>query len=184
MIKPEYIQEQAAGSVIQNDKQQILLIMRNDMPLWECVGGIVEPGETYEQALARETLEEICCEIKIGNYIGGHYRKLDTNKYRQALFYKAELVTHKIELLDGHVAFEWFDKDRLPYNIPPLHRLTIEKMQENKELFEVTDSVPNMLDFSRTLKLEQIYGAEIWRDHPVVMERRQKNTLRYDPFAA
>lgn len=34
--------------------------------LWEFVGGKVEPGETKQQALARECMEELAVEIAVG----------------------------------------------------------------------------------------------------------------------
>ena len=35
--------------------------------LWEFVGGKVEPGETKQQALARECMEELAVEIAVGD---------------------------------------------------------------------------------------------------------------------
>ena len=59
------------GGVIRGKNKQILLAKRpkssSDSPaggLWEFPGGKIEPGESQEQALARELQEELC--IKIG----------------------------------------------------------------------------------------------------------------------
>ena len=36
---------------------------------WELPGGKVEPGESHEQALARELAEELKIDVKVGDYI-------------------------------------------------------------------------------------------------------------------
>ena len=42
--------------------------------LWEFPGGKVEPGETDEQALARECKEELDVELTVGARLGRHPR--------------------------------------------------------------------------------------------------------------
>jgi 8-oxo-dGTP diphosphatase len=55
----------AAGVLLLNSRGEVLLQLRDDIPnirypnVWGLVGGHVEPGETVEQALVRETEEEV-----------------------------------------------------------------------------------------------------------------------------
>ena len=57
--------QQAAGVILINQRGEVLLQLRDDIPtirypnVWGLVGGHVEPGETIEQALVRETEEEV-----------------------------------------------------------------------------------------------------------------------------
>ncbi|MDB5478183.1 MAG: hypothetical protein JWM96_678 [Alphaproteobacteria bacterium] len=52
MIQAEEITSYCAGAVILNDKDQILLLMRDDMPTWTNVGGNSDPGEDLEPPCA------------------------------------------------------------------------------------------------------------------------------------
>lgn len=44
--------------LIRNDKNQILMV-HNEKAYWDLPGGRMEPGETFEDTLSRELLEEI-----------------------------------------------------------------------------------------------------------------------------
>lgn len=179
-INDAFVIEKAAGIVIENAAGQILMIMRNDMPIWELVGGMIDEGENCADAIEREAMEEIGCEIIIGNYLGSHYRTLKPNGYRRAAFYNAMLGSNKI-ILEEHVAFEWFDKHNLPENTGPLHRFVIENVTSNS--FEVVDKMERMQDFIETVPVNKLYGLNFWKNHPCVEEKRRMNQLKYDPSA-
>lgn len=49
---------QGADALILDDEGRVLLVRRADDGLWAMPGGWVEPGETPELAVVRETLEE------------------------------------------------------------------------------------------------------------------------------
>ena len=78
---------------------------------WEFPGGKVEPGETPQQALKREILEELSTEIKVGELI-------DTIEYDYPTFHLsmdcfwAEVVTGQLELKEAEAA-KWLTKDQL-----------------------------------------------------------------------
>lgn len=56
----------AAIAVILNQHQdQVLLVKRRDIPVWVLPGGGVDPGESPEQAVVREVLEETGLHVKI-----------------------------------------------------------------------------------------------------------------------
>ena len=78
---------------------------------WEFPGGKVEPGETPQQALKREIMEELSTEIKVGELI-------DTIEYDYPTFHLsmdcfwAEVITGQLELKEA-VAAKWLTKDQL-----------------------------------------------------------------------
>ena len=78
---------------------------------WEFPGGKVEPGETPQQALKREIMEELSTEIKVGELI-------DTIEYDYPTFHLsmdcfwAEVITGRLELKEAEAA-KWLTKDQL-----------------------------------------------------------------------
>lgn len=78
---------------------------------WEFPGGKVEPGETPQQALIREIIEELDTEIKVGE-------RIDTVEYDYPTFhismdcFWAEVKEGHLELKEAEAA-KWLPKDQL-----------------------------------------------------------------------
>lgn len=78
---------------------------------WEFPGEKVEPGETSQQALIREIIEELDTEIKVGELI-------DTVEYDYPTFHLsmdcfwAEVKAGHLELKEAEAA-KWLTKDQL-----------------------------------------------------------------------
>ena len=61
------------GAVVVDDAGRYLLVRRGREPskgLWSIPGGKVEPGESDEQATAREVLEETGLPVTVGDFVG------------------------------------------------------------------------------------------------------------------
>ena len=106
-----------AAAIICNDmerKNRIFATARGYGDLkggWEFPGGKVEPGETPQQALKREIMEELSTEIKVGELI-------DTIEYDYPTFHLsmdcfwAEVISGQLELKEAEAA-KWLTKDQL-----------------------------------------------------------------------
>ena len=59
----------SAAALVTNDLGQILLV-KSPWRGWEYPGGLIEPGETFQEALRREVREEAGVEIEITGFVG------------------------------------------------------------------------------------------------------------------
>ncbi len=99
------------------------LLARNaswPMPMFSCLAGFVEPGETLEEAVAREVEEEV--GVRVGRV---HYQASQPWPFPHSLMigFRAEYESGDIAVDGVEIAeAEWFSTDELP-QIPP--RLSI-----------------------------------------------------------
>lgn len=59
----------SVAGLVTNDQGQILLV-NSPWRGWEYPGGLIEPGETFQQALHREIREEAGVEVEITGFVG------------------------------------------------------------------------------------------------------------------
>ena len=80
--------------------------------LWEFVGGKVEPGETEQQALARECMEELAVKIEVG----AEYMRL-VHEYPdltvELALYHAVITDGEPQLLE-HKDLRWITPAEIP----------------------------------------------------------------------
>ena len=65
----EYTHFVSVAALVTNDLGQILLV-KSPWRGWEYPGGLIEPGETFQEALHREVREESGVEIEITGFVG------------------------------------------------------------------------------------------------------------------
>lgn len=123
----------AAAMVTRAEDESILLVQRGEDPgkgLWGLPGGFVELGETVQEALAREILEETGYGIEIGNLIGvWSYFNDVKNIAGIVLIYETRVVSGELEIASDSIAAEWLTCDAaLEYPLAfETHRSAVEK---------------------------------------------------------
>lgn len=65
----EYTHLVSVAALVTNENGEILLV-KSPWRGWEYPGGLIEPGETFQEALHREVREESGVEIEITGFVG------------------------------------------------------------------------------------------------------------------
>jgi 8-oxo-dGTP diphosphatase len=108
----------AAKAVIVNSEGAILFLQRNPargpVANWDLPGGLVEMGESDEEALKREIKEELSLEANVGKEVGkwSFFRPLDGNRV-EVTNYAVGINSDSIKLSDEHIAYKWYTKEEL-----------------------------------------------------------------------
>jgi 8-oxo-dGTP pyrophosphatase MutT (NUDIX family) len=95
------------GAYIFNDQKQILL-MKNQRNLWAIVGGHMEEGETPDEALKREVMEEASIEIDVICPF-----MVTTQDDSVIITSVAMYKSGDIKLSEEHSDYKWLDLDEL-----------------------------------------------------------------------
>ncbi|MEK6220788.1 MAG: NUDIX hydrolase, partial [Chloroflexota bacterium] len=66
--------KQLVSTIVFNENNQVLLMLRRDFRVWTLPGGRIDPGETPQEAAVRESQEETGYLIKIERQIGFYTR--------------------------------------------------------------------------------------------------------------
>ncbi|OBA06344.1 DNA mismatch repair protein MutT [Bacillus subtilis] len=103
--------------IVTNEKHQILLVKRKDVPLWDLPGGKVDPGETAEAAGLREVLEETGYNAVLSAKIGVYQRP----KFQDEQYVFAGNITGGRAIVIGMETadMKWFSLQRLPLLMVP-----------------------------------------------------------------
>jgi 8-oxo-dGTP diphosphatase len=113
--------------IFENDR--ILLAHRRDIDWWNLPGGGMEAGETVEQAVRREVLEETGLEIEVERLVGV-YSKPQKNEVVLALH--CRVTGGQARATREMRACRYFAPNALPPNTLPKHRQRIEDALLNR----------------------------------------------------
>jgi len=112
---------------------RVLLQKRADVGKWGLISGHMEPGETVEEAVIREVLEETGLQVKIERFIGVY-----TDPASQIFAYPDGRTVHfvtlyfAVKVMDGDLKFSpripeeslelcFFPVEEIPEDLIPMH---------------------------------------------------------------
>jgi 8-oxo-dGTP diphosphatase len=124
----------AVGAVIV-DRDRVLLVRRAQEPLkgeWSLPGGVVELGESLEQALSREVLEETGLQIevvKVVETLSSIVRAVGQVRYHYVIIdFLCKLTAGTLVCSSDASEARWVSRERLAeFNLTPAAIRVIEK---------------------------------------------------------
>jgi 8-oxo-dGTP pyrophosphatase MutT (NUDIX family) len=112
----------SSHAVITNSDNEVLLLKASYADeSWGLPGGALEPGETIHEALLRECLEELSCNITV-QYLSGVYyhRAFDS----QAFIFRCQINPNsQIRLSNEHIDYKYAPLDTMSV----MQRLRVEQ---------------------------------------------------------
>jgi len=103
----------AVKAVVKNKEGAVLFLQRNPkksgVDNWDLPGGLIEEGESGEEALKRECLEELGVEIEVLKKSGQwkFFRDFD-ERWVEVQNYDCRITSSKeLKLSDEHIGFKW-----------------------------------------------------------------------------
>ena len=121
-----------AFCIVLNEKNEVMLCLRQDKPLWNLPGGRVEAGESPWDAAVREVKEEIGVECAIDS-LQGVYHKPAQDEVVFMFLVNIERGTpqHSDEVAD----IRYFPLDSLPENTAPMQKQRLEWFSQDQTTF-------------------------------------------------
>jgi len=114
------IQRQTIGARgILIDGNKVLLIRHSYLPTWQFPGGGVDVGETFENTMRREVLEETGYQVNGEAELYGMFHNVEaTNRDHLAIYIVRDFeIAHQFKASREIVDMQWFDVNDLPDNI-------------------------------------------------------------------
>jgi len=123
--------EAVSGIIFSLDRMQVLLIQRQDVPVWVLPGGGIDPGESPEEAIVREMQEATGYEVAISRKVA-HYSP--SSRFTETThFFECAIVGGKASRGAETMQVQFFPINKLPSLFPDVYRDWIQDAQEHKE---------------------------------------------------
>ena len=116
----------AIAIVLDDAHKNILLVKRCDVPVWVLPGGGVDPGETPEEAVIREVLEETGFNVVIERQ-GAEYTPINKLAAFTSLFI-CRIVGGEAMISNETSEIAFFPLDDLPKDLFIVHREWLEEI--------------------------------------------------------
>jgi ADP-ribose pyrophosphatase YjhB (NUDIX family) len=111
------------------EQGRILLALRRDIGWWNLPGGGMEPGETVEEALRREVLEETGLAVEIERLVGVYSKP---QKQEVVLTFRCRITGGQLTSTTESRECCFFSPTDIPVNTLPKHRQRVEDALLNR----------------------------------------------------
>ena len=124
-----------AAAIILNEKNQLLLVRKQNTEAFMQVGGKLESNEAPEIAIQREILEEIACESEIKQFIGRFETAAANEPDHLLVSYVYEVKLKQTPRIAAEIAeMKWIDlEDQATLLAPLTQHVVIPWCQQNLE---------------------------------------------------
>ena len=102
--------------IIFNDKGQVLLQKRRDIPVWSLPGGGINKSESPEKAVVREVYEETGIKSKVIRQIAEYSFKSGKKNY----FFECKQIGGNLQTSNESSKVDFFSTEKLPKPYDPL----------------------------------------------------------------
>ena len=120
------------AAILQKEDKILIARKKEGKPLagyFEFPGGKIEKGETPEESLARELMEEMNIKNDVKEYVGESIYDYGNGKVISLLGYISEIIDGEIKLSD-HDRYEWVTLEEINnYKIAPADIPLIDKLR-------------------------------------------------------
>lgn len=110
----------AIAIVLDETRNNVLLVKRCDVPVWVLPGGGVDPGETPEEAVVREVLEETGFQVSIERQCA-EYTPINRLAAFTSLFI-CRIESGEVALSDESAEVAFFPLKSLPQDLFIIHK--------------------------------------------------------------
>lgn len=110
------------AAILEKEDKILIAKKREGKPLaglWEFPGGKIEEGETPEESLIRELMEEMNIKVRVNEYVGESIYDYGDGKVISLKGFTAEIIEGDIKLTD-HDEYKWITLEEIcNYRIAP-----------------------------------------------------------------
>jgi NADH pyrophosphatase NudC (nudix superfamily) len=125
----------SAGIIYINEKEEVLLVFRNDTNNWGLIGGYMELGETFEETVKREIKEELNISVNSLNFYGIFSGKEFFHEYPNGDKVFSVIALFVTNSLDEAIRvdhqevskYQFFNKNELPNNMTKITKLLLQE---------------------------------------------------------
>ncbi|MCB1082662.1 MAG: NUDIX domain-containing protein [Chlamydiia bacterium] len=131
-MEKKHLEESVSAIIFSEDRKEILLIKRRDVPVWALPGGGIDPGEAPEEAALREVQEETGYTATLHRKVA-EYTPLN-RLARYTHLYECTITGGKASLSSETQGVAFFPLAKLPPLPPPYPDWIVDSQKLHPEL--------------------------------------------------